>query len=173
MGGPAGSLFPLEPRNEWTYASLRDGGERVLGVAPAEPGTFVLDGFPGARDLRVRWAGATLEAWDDDDRRWQPLLRLGAPAGTTYDVALPQPLWENVEVTVASTAETLYNPVLLRSHEAVVKLELRPDPGLADAGVLELWFEPEVGLVRWLEESFLGSVAHVLSRARVGGTTIG
>jgi hypothetical protein len=171
MGGPAGSLFPLEPGNEWTYES--DRGERVLGVAPASAGAFVLDGFPGARELRVRWEGTTLTAWDEADRRWEPLLRLGAPAGTTYAVALPQPLWENVEVTVAATAETLYNPVLLRSHAAVVKLELQPDPGLADAGVLELWFEPEVGLVRWVEQSFLGPVAHVLARAHVGGAAVG
>jgi len=166
-------LFPLEPRNEWTFEDLRYGGESALSVTRAGAGAFGLDGFPGAPELRVRWSGETLRAWDAEDRRWEALLRLGARAGTTYAVDLPQPLWRGVHVTVASRRATVYNPVLRRSHSGAVRLSVRPDPDLADAGLTELWFVPRVGLVRWVEESIAGPVVHVLSSARIGRTAIG
>ena len=134
-------------------------------MARAGTGAFALDGFPGAPELRVRWFGETLRAWDASDRRWEPLLRLGVRAGTTWAVDLPQPLWRGVQVTVASRRATLVNPVLRRSYSGVVKLTVRPDPDLADAGLTELSFAPRVGLVRWVEESIAGPVEHVLSGA--------
>jgi hypothetical protein len=114
-----------------------------------------------------------LQAWDGADRRWEPLLRLGAPAGTTYEVELPQPLWNGVRVTVATKRGVVRDPVLRRTFLGVRKLRIQPDPDLADAGLTELDFAPRVGLVRWVEESIAGPVVHVLSGGRVSGRTIG
>jgi hypothetical protein len=165
-------FFPLQPRNEWTFENRRYGGAETLTVARAGARAFRLDGFPGASSLRVRWSGQTLQAWDSDDRRWEALLRLGARSGTTYGVDLAQPLWSRVQVTVASRRAMFYNPLLRRSHSGVVRLEVRPNPELADAGVTGLWFAPRLGPVRWAEQSIAGPVEHVLSRARVGRATI-
>jgi hypothetical protein len=167
------SYLPLQPRNEWTFEDLRYGGESALTVTRASAGVFGLEGFPGAPELRVRWSSQTLQAWDPEDRWWEALLRLGARAGTTYAVDLPQPLWRGVQVTVASRRATVHNPVLRRSYSGAIRLAVRPDPDLADAGLTELCFAPRVGLVRWVEESIAGPVEHVLASARIGGTTIG
>jgi hypothetical protein len=168
--GPPSSrhFFPLRAGNEWTFANLSYGDDETLSVGRAGPGVFRLRGFPGAPTLRVRWSGQTLQAWDAEDRRWEGLLRLGAPAGTTYAVDLPQPLWSRVRVTVASRRAAVHNPVLRRRYTGAIRLALRPSPELSDAGLTGLWFAPRVGLVRWLEQSIAGPVEHVLSRARIG-----
>ena len=164
---PASSrqFFPLERGNEWTFENLQYGGEETITVARADGGVFRLEGFPGAPSLRVRWLGQTLQAWDTKDRRWEALFRFGAPAGTTYAVDLAQPLWSGVRVTVASRRATVSNPVLRRTYPGTIRFTLRPDPGLADAGLTGLWFAREVGPVRWVEQSIAGPVEHVLTRA--------
>jgi hypothetical protein len=166
-------FFPLQPRNEWTFENVRYGGAETLSVGRASPGVFRLIGFPGAGTMRVRWSGQTLQAWDGEDRRWEALLRLGAPVGTKYAVDLPQPLWSRVQVTVASRRAAFYNPRLRRRHSGTVRLSLLPNPDLADAGITDLWFAPRLGPVRWVEQSIAGPVEHLLARARIGRTTIG
>jgi hypothetical protein len=168
LPGNGRQFFPLGVRNEWTFQNLRYGGAETLSVGRAGAGVFRLSGFPGAPSLRVRWSGQTLQAWDGRDRRWEALLRLGASAGTRYTVDLPQPLWSRVQVTVASRQATVYNPVQRRSYSGTLRLALRPNPDLADAGLIGLWFAPRVGPIRWVEQSIAGPVEHVLSRARVG-----
>jgi hypothetical protein len=172
---PGGSrqFFPLRGGNEWTFENRRYGGEDTVSVARASAGVFRLVGFPGAPSLRVRWSGQTVQAWDGAERRWEPFLRLGARAGTTYAVDLSQPLWSGVRVTVASRRASFFNPVLRRRHSGAVRLSIGPSPELSDAGVTGLWFAPRLGPVRWVEQSIAGPVEHVLARARVGGTVIG
>ena len=162
-------FFPLRSGSEWTFENLRYGGAETLSVGRAGAAAFRLTGFPGAATLRVRWSGQTLQAWDAEDRRWETFLRFGAPAGTTYAVDLPQPLWSQVRVTVASRRATVHNPVLRRSYAGAIRLTIRPNPDLADAGLTGLWFAPRVGPVRWVEQSIAGPVEYVLSRARLGG----
>ncbi len=173
LPGSSRHYFPLRPGNEWTFADLRYGGAETLSVARGGAGTFRLAGFPGAPNLRVRWSAQTLQAWDAGDRRWEALLRLGARAGTSYRVDLPQPFWSGAQITVASRRATFYNAALRRSHTATVRLAIRPSPELSDAGVTGLWFAPRLGLVRWVEQSIAGPIEHVLSGARIGRTAIG
>lgn len=160
--------FPLQPRNHWTFQDLRFAGTDTVTVARARAGTFRLNGFPGAPSMRVRWAGQTLQAWDGADRRWEAFLRLGAKAGTSYAVDLPHQLWSRARVTIASRRATVHNPVLGRTHRNTVRLAVKPNPELADAGVTDLWFAPRIGPVRWDGMSIAGPVTHVLSRARIG-----
>ncbi len=153
-------FFPLEPRSEWTFEDTTYGGTSSMSVTRARAGVFRLDGFPGASDLRVRWSGQMLQAWDKAQRRWEALLRLGAKAGTTYRVDLPAPLWNGVRVTLASRQATVRNG--RRSYRGSIRFDVQPPAGLSDGGILALWFAPGVGLVRWVEQSFAGPVAHVL-----------
>lgn len=142
-----------------------------MSVTRVGSGVFQLEGFPGAPDLRVRFAGTTLQAWDRAGRRWEDLLRLGAKPGTSYRVDLPDQLWDGVRVTVASRRARV--EALRRSYPGTVRFAVRPPAGLSDAGIKTLWLAPRVGLVRWQEESFGGPVEHVLSSARIGGKRIG
>ncbi len=155
-------FFPLKAGSEWTFEDTRYGGTSTMSVTRARTGVFQLEGFPGASELRVRWAGQTLQAWDDAQRRWEPLLRLGAPTGTTYRVRLAAPYWNGVRVTVASRRATVRNPILRRSYRGTVRIDVQPPPELSDGGILGLWFAPGVGLVRWVEQTIAGPTAHVL-----------
>ena len=38
----------------------------------------------------------------------------------------------------------------------VLHLVVRPRDGLADAGLMDLWFAPDVGLVKWVELTIAG-----------------
>jgi hypothetical protein len=165
-------FFPLRAGNEWTFENQRYGGSDTLSVAGAGAGVFRLTGFPGTQSLRVRWSGQTVQAWDGRERRWEPFLRLGARAGTSYAVDLAQPFWGGVRITVVSRRASFFNPVLGRRHAGAVRLAVAPSPELSDAGVTGLWFAPRIGPVRWVEQSIAGPVEHVLSRARVSGRTI-
>jgi hypothetical protein len=165
-------FFPLEPRSEWTYRDTSFGETSSMAVTSARGGVFRLDGFPGASALRVRFAGETLQAWDDAQRHWEALLRLGAAAGTAYQVDLPAAFWDGARVTVASRSAITSNPVLRRSHRKTLRFAVRPPAGLSDAGVTGLWLAPGLGLVRWVEDSFVGPKVHVLTSARIGGKTI-
>ena len=167
LPGSSRHFFPLQAGNEWTFQNVRYGGSETLSVARGGVGVFRLSGFPGASNLRVRWSGQTLQAWDVRERRWEALLRLGAPAGTRYAVNIAQPLWTRVAVTVASRRATVYNPVLRRSYSGAIRFTVRPNPDLADAGLIGLWFAPRVGLVRWEEQTIAGPVEYVLSQAQL------
>ena len=162
-------FFPLQVANEWTFEDTDFGGDSSMRVPWRRAGVFQLAGFPGASELRVRYSGETLQAWDQRQRRWEALLRLGAAAGTTYQVYLPAPFWSGARVTVSSRRATAPNQVLRRSYKGTLRLVVRPPAGLSDAGVTGLWFAPRIGLVRWEEQSFTGPRVHVLSRVRIAG----
>jgi hypothetical protein len=153
-------FFPLEPRSAWTFEDTGSGGTSSMTVTRARAGRFQLERFPGARHLRVRWSGQTLQAWDTAQRRWEALLPLGAKAGTRSRVDLPPPLWNDARITVASRQTAVRSG--RRSYRGTVRLDVRPPPGLSDGGILGLWFAPHVGLVRWVEQTIAGPVAHVL-----------
>jgi hypothetical protein len=165
--------FPLQHGNSWTYENLRWGGHATVSAVRERPGVFRLAGFPGAERLRVRWSGQALQAWDAEQTRWEALLRFGAVAGTSYRVDLPPDLWQDVRITVVSRSAVVRSEPLRRSFPGSVRLALRPRAGLADAGITSMAFAPRVGLVTWQEQSIAGPVAHALSAARVGRTTLG
>jgi hypothetical protein len=165
-------FFPLEPGSEWTYEDTSFGETSSMTARRARGGVFQLAGFPGTSTLRVRFAGETLQAWDHAQRRWEPLLRLGAAVGTAYRVDLPASFWNGARLTVASRRATASNPVLRRPYRRTLRFVVRPPSGLSDGGVTGLWLAPGVGLVRWVEDSFVGLKVHVLTSARIGGKGI-
>jgi hypothetical protein len=157
-------FFPLEPRSVWTFEDTRYGGTSSMTVTRARDGVFDLERFPGARNLRVRWSGRTLQAWDAAQRRWEALLPLGAKTGTGSRVDLPPPPWNDARITVASRQATVRSG--RRAYRGTIRLDVRPPPELSDGGILGLWFAPRVGLVRWVEQTIAGPVAHVLVSPR-------
>lgn len=148
---------------------LRDpdrGGTRTVSVANG-PSGFLLRGLPGAGELRVRSAGRAIEAWDATSRRWEPFLRLGAAAGTTYLVDLPATgLWRALTVKVASRRAEVEDArgKVLRN---CVRLTFTTRKPVADAGLEELVFAPGVGIALTQEQTIAGPRIHLLAAYRL------
>jgi hypothetical protein len=165
--GTQRSLLPLEVGKTWQLYDERTGVRRasVAVVRQAEPTGVVLRGFPGLPEARVRRNGAAVEAWDPARSGWEPFLRLGAPAGTSYRVDLSQTLlWRNVVVTVAARDATVADAEGRQVRDAV-RLTFRYRGTLADAGLEELVFAPGVGLARVVEMTIAGPRVSVLERS--------
>lgn len=158
----APSFFPLADGNRWTLRG--DGaGETNVSVGPSQAPGFVLRGFPGTGQLRVRAVGSAVEAWDAGSNRWEPFLRLGARGGTKYGVNLSgAPLWRSVVVTVASRQAVVHD-ARGKTLRGCVKLTLSHPKGVADAGIEELAFAPGIGLVRVSEITIAGVRERVLA----------
>jgi len=166
--GAAGppSAFPLADGNRWIMSDVETGDRSTVSLR-RQPAGLVLDGLPGAADLRVRAAGRTIEAWDPANRRWEPLLRLGAKAGTTYVVNLgSEPLWRSLRVTIASR-EAVVHDARGKTLRNCVKLTFRSLKPIADAGLEELTFAPGIGLVRTVVMTIAGPREHVLASLRL------
>ena len=160
------SLFPLADGNRWTLRDLDSGAATTISLRRGASG-LVLRGFPGADALRVRRAGRAVQAWDPEDRRWEPFLRFGAPAGTRYLVDLGgTSLWRSVEVVVASKRAVVrdFRGRVLRRCTRLAFLYRIP---IADAGLLELSFAPGIGPVRFSEETIAGPRESALAAFRV------
>ena len=153
---PAPSLFPLADGNSWTLRDPERGAMSTISV-DRRPGGFVLRGFPGAADLRVRADGETVQAWDPSQSRWEPFLPLGARAGTTQRVDLGSTdLWRNALVTVASRNATVENGDGSERRGCTL-LTFRSKSKLVDAGLEEIAFAPRVGPVRIVEQTIAGT----------------
>lgn len=160
------TLLPLADGNRWV---LRDVESRSTATISADrtPSGLVLRGLPGAGDLRVRASGGSVQAWDRANARWEPFLRLGAPAGTRYRVDLAgAPLWRSVTVTVASRS-AIVRDLRGKTLRNCVRLTFASGKAIADAGLEELVFAPRVGFVRTSEQTIAGPRVRVLSGLRL------
>jgi hypothetical protein len=164
-GAPT-SLLPLADGNRWVLRDVERGSTAAISVA-RQPSGFVLRGLPGAGELRVRAAGRSVEVWDPAGARWEPFLRLGAPAGTRYKVALAgAPLWSSVTVTVDSRSAVVHD-ARGKTLRNCVRIKFAARKRMPDAGLEELVFAPGVGLVRTVEQTIAGPRVRVLSGLRL------
>ncbi|MCP9486893.1 MAG: hypothetical protein MSC30_13625 [Gaiellaceae bacterium MAG52_C11] len=166
-GSAGNAYFPLGAGNRWTLEAEDGGRPATISIAQASSDVLVLRGLPGTRELHVRTVGRTIEAWDDGQHRWEALLRLGARAGTKYTVNLSGlSLWRNVQVTVASRTAVVHD-ARDRTFRNCVRLTFRYPKGLVDAGLEELVFAPEVGIVRTSVQTIAGPRVSVLRSYRL------
>jgi hypothetical protein len=163
---PVPRYLPLAEGNRWLLQGSDGGGAETISVGRGTPG-LVLRGLPGAGDLRVRPVGQAVEAWDPAEARWEPFLRLGAPVGTKYVVALAaEPLWRSVIVTVASRRAVVEDARGQTLRNCVV-LGFATRKPIADAGLEELVFAPGVGFVRTSVQTIAGPREHLLAAVRL------
>jgi hypothetical protein len=157
--------FPLAAGNHWTLRAV-DSGVPLRITVRRSGKSFVLQGFPGTTTLRVRpWRGG-VQAWDRADRRWEPFLRLGARAGTTYAVDLAGTSeWRNLRVEIASRHATTTD-YRGTSRRDCILVALHPNVPVADAGIEALAFAPGIGPVRVVEQSFIGPRVRLLDSFR-------
>lgn len=160
------SPFPLADGNRWVLRDTETGTARTI-LLVRKPSGLVLRGLPGAADLRVRGAGKTKEAWDPASRRWEPLLRLGAPAGTRYVVDVGNSgLWRSLQVTVASRQAVVHD-ARGKTLRGCVRLTFRAKKPIADAGLEELTFAPGIGPVAVTEITIAGPRRSTLASYRL------
>jgi hypothetical protein len=160
------ALLPLADGNRWVLRDTRGPSTATIAVVRRGSG-LVLRGLPGAGDLRVRARGRAVEVWEPDRARWEPFLRLDAPAGTRYAVALSAaPLWRSLTVTVASRT-AIVRDGRGRTLRDCVRLKLVARKPVADAAVEELVLAPGVGFVRIVEQTIAGTRVRVLAGLRL------
>lgn len=163
---PSPTLLPLANGNRWVLRDDERGSTATISVART-PSGLVLRGLPGLGDLRVRAAGRAVQAWDPASSRWEPFLRLGAPVGTRYKIALAgAPLWSSVTVTVESRAAVVRDG-RGRTLRNCVRLTFATRKPVADAAIEELVFAPGVGFVRTAEQTIAGTRVRVLTAVRL------
>ena len=160
------SPFPFADGNRWVLRNTDTGTARTISLSRKQSG-LVLRGLPGAADLRVRRVSKTIEAWDPASRRWEPLLRLGAPAGTRYVVDIgDSSLWRSLQVTVASRQAVVHD-ARGKTLRGCVRLTFRARKPIADAGLEELTFAPGIGPVAVTEITIAGSRRSTLASYRL------
>jgi len=158
-------LFPAQVGMSWTYAgspmemarSVRIVGEEIT----ADGSLYVWwDGFQGRHAVRKDADGRVLSLRAGE---WQMLFDLVANEGTTWTIGKGgegEDLLDGSTVTVVSRSAQIRVPY--GAFEPCVELGLRPDPGLADAGVTRMWFAPGVGLLKWEETTIAGPQTYEL-----------
>jgi hypothetical protein len=160
------SMLPLNEGNRWVLRDPDLGGTRSISVL-RRPSGLVLRGVPGASDLRVRTVGRAIEVWDASSRRWEPFLRLGAAAGTTYLVDLPgTAFWRSLVVRVASRRVEVED-ARGKTLRNCVRLTFSTKKPIADAGLEELVFAPGVGFALSSEQTIAGPRVYLLAALRL------
>lgn len=158
----APALLPLADGNRWVLRDVERGSTAAISVA-REPSGLVLRGLPGAGELRVRATGGSVEAWDPGSARWEPFLRLRAPVGTRYKVALTgAPLWRSLTATVASRSAVVRD-ARGKTLRNCVRLTFAAGKPVSDAGLEELVFAPGIGFARIAEQTIAGTRVRVLA----------
>ena len=159
----ANRYFPAFPGLTWTYG----GNPRELALMirmletqdTSQGSVYLWDGFQGQRWVQNRADGKVMEYRNN---QWRMLFDLNGEAGATWTV---EPfgegdLLDNAEMAIVSREEKIkvpYNP-----FGPVIHISVR-NPNLADAGVTDLWFASEIGLIKWSEITIAGPQAYELA----------
>lgn len=153
---PAGrGYFPIEVGMTWTYGE----GDRVVRITETVETLFgwgyLVRGPLQDRVVSSQEDGRVLELRSREGRQ---LYDFGAEEGASWTIdstGNPSDLLDGTTVRVVSRSETVEVPY--GSFEGSIHLSLHPRPGLADAGITDMWFARGVGLVKW-SEVWIGGV---------------
>jgi hypothetical protein len=154
-GATTPSPFPLTDGNRWTLRDVDRNTPRTISARQTSEG-MVVSGFPGLADMRMRWSGQTLQAWDSSQGRWEALFRFGAAAGERYAVNLADTyLWRSLVVTVSSKRAAVRD-FRGRAVAGCTRFTFESRRPIADAGLEEISFAPGVGPVRIVDTTIAG-----------------
>ena len=124
------------------------------------------DGFAVVRFIS-RSGSDVFERRGDSDRL---LLDLAAGVGSSWTLALVDSSGDVLDGTKFRVLDR--NDVLhltAGTFAGCLYLAAVPSPSLADAGLLELWLTPNVGVVRWVEQTIAGPQTYSLLSYRIFG----
>ena len=150
------NYYPLEVGLTWTY---EDSLHRVRAVGNLETPTgetyIWLDWGGIRRALRNQSDGKVFEFLDGASRL---LFDFGAIRGSSWTISAPEDgfdILDGTTVTLVSASEEVKVP--FGTFEDCIHLGMRPPPNLSDAGFTDMWFAPDVGLIKW-SEIWIGGV---------------
>jgi hypothetical protein len=150
--------FPLDPGRFWVYENLRFGGREWRNEVLAVGGDGVAQFSERVADniLLLKDSGGEIQ-----------IQIAEGEFGTFYDFDQESFKHRDVDfcedgvtASVASRGEAVETPA--GTFENCIRIEYF-DGGCADAGVGVEWFAPEVGLVKWEQQSIAGPVVLVLA----------
>lgn len=151
--------FPPRQGLSSTYGGSPMEIARTVEVQPRS-GSYIWNGPLGTRDVRIDEAGRLLEVTEDGERL---LIDFEATEGSIWTVeGVDDDLVTGSSFEVADRSAAV--GVSIGRFRDVLHLVVRPRDGLADAGLMDLWFAPDVGLVKWVELTIAGPQTYELTR---------
>lgn len=158
--------FPLKKGNSWTYLNQKWGNDATMKVADSYYGIHYVDGLLGGK-MWVGFGGNTLYTWDEDASQWRALFRFGAAVGTKYMYG------SNLQVTVESKSAEVYDSLFDHTFKNCIRFTFQHIPMMFDAGLMEMTFAPNVGLITSASQSIVGPVSTLLKSAVLNGKKLG
>jgi hypothetical protein len=165
VANAAPRYFPLDQGNTWTYVdpNRAGAGELKISVKGEQGGLIVVD-FYGTEGL-IEDRGDELDIEIPDEGGLVPYYRFKEATFVHHDVFSCE---TGRDMTAAATDDVVDTPAGV--FEGCLRLEYGPGH-CADAGRSVEWWKADVGLVKWVEESFIGPRTHVLQSYGPAPTT--
>lgn len=151
-----GNLFPVSIGLTWNYEGPLDDDRQlrmIESTTAAGKRALVLTGLMGDRVVRAN--DGRIEQFSSD--AWRLLFDLDAEVGASWVIdleAVGSDFLDGATVEVLEKGSRLEVPYGIL--EGVTHLRLTAPPGLADAGLTELWLAPGLGIAAWTEQSIAG-----------------
>jgi hypothetical protein len=169
------TYFPLHVGNDWTYTDGRGGVNEITATVDAwwaSPTNgqlwFRLKGYNGSETWVRQTSTGRVYEW-----RTRPWYRLQARAGSQWTMRVGAqdaiPCSDDARVTVVSRSETVTVPA--GTFNDCIHLSFRTH--CFDAGLTDEWFARGVGLVKRVQQSFMGPRENNLKRATISGRSSG
>jgi hypothetical protein len=149
-------LFPASIGLTWSYDGPF-GDERLIRIiestSTGSETALILSGLFG--DRLIRQVEGRVEQFSSGS--WRLLFDLSAQVDEFWTIDLEssvEDFLDGARVEVIDRAARIAVPY--GDFEDVTHFRLLPPPGLADAGLSDLWLAPGVGIVAWSEQSIAG-----------------
>ncbi len=150
------NYYPLEIGLTWIYGDSLHRVRAVGSLETPDGETYIwLDWGGIRRAVRNQSDGKVFEFVDGSSRL---LFDFGAARGSSWTISAPEDgfdILDGTTVTLVSASEEVKVPV--GTFEDCIHLGMRPPPNLSDAGFTDMWFAPDVGLIKW-SEIWIGGV---------------
>jgi len=153
QGARAQVWFPLEVGLRWTYTLEKGGGAQFLTVERQEGDFYILD--RNGSEIAVTAEGPDI-VLPGEGR--QVYYRFDSDSWLHRD----DRSCEDLRImTVTARDESVRTP--FADLTGCIRIDYEPGGPCADSGVFSEWWAPDIGLVKWVEQSFIGERTWVLA----------
>lgn len=163
----ANTYINLSTADNATFANGK--GQNVnLAITPATLGWNNYSSFLGtaARKVWTQDGSESVYVLNDTTNTAEKLVNFADPVGTNYNFSFAAC---TTGATLAQKGLTLATPV--GTFKDVVRLSFNAK--CADGGLLEAWFAPQVGVIKWSSQTIMGANTFELNGGKIAGQTLG
>lgn len=163
----ANTYLNLNTTDNATFANGK--GQNVnLSITPATLGWNKYSDFlgTGARKVWAQEGSESVYVLNETTNTAEKLVNFADPVGTGYSFSFATC---NTGATLAQKGLTLATPV--GTYKDVVRLSFNAK--CADGGLLEAWFAPKVGVIKWSSQTIMGANTFELNGGKIAGQTLG